>query len=225
MFKRIQGLAMIMLTFHAAAILADRQPDTDQEKFSYAVGVQLSQNMLRQAIPVDPEAFIQAIDDVLNHKDLKLTPEEMQQVLVSYQQQQMQKQSELAATNKTAGEKFLSENKAKPGVVTLPSGLQYKIINAGNGNKPTLDDTVVVHYEGSLLDGKVFDSSYQRGEPIQLQVNGVIKGWQEALPLMPVGAKWQVFIPAELGYGEGGAGGDIGPNSTLLFDIELISIN
>ena len=225
MFKRIQGFAMVMLTFHAAAILADGQPDTDQEKFSYAVGVQLSQNMLRQAIPVDPEAFIQAIDDVLNHKDLKLTPEQMQQVLVSYQQQQMQKQGELAATNKAAGEKFLSENKAKPGVVTLPSGLQYKIINAGNGNKPTLDDTVVVHYEGSLLDGKVFDSSYQRGEPIQLQVNGVIKGWQEALPLMPVGAKWQVFIPAELGYGEGGAGGDIGPNSTLLFDIELISIN
>ena len=225
MFKRIQGLAMVMLTFHAAAILADEQPDTDQEKFSYAVGVQLSQNMLRQSISVDPEAFIQAIDDVLNHKDLKLTPEEMQQVLVSYQQQQMQKQSELAATNKTAGEKFLSENKAKPGVVTLPSGLQYKIINAGNGNKPTLDDTVVVHYEGSLLDGKVFDSSYQRGEPIQLQVNGVIKGWQEALPLMPVGAKWQVYIPAELAYGEGGVGGDIGPNSTLLFDIELISIN
>ena len=225
MFKRIQGLAMVMLTFHAAAILADEQPDTDQEKFSYAVGVQLSQNMLRQAIPVDPEAFIQAIDDVLNHKDLKLTPEEMQQVLVNYQQQQVQKQSELGATNKAAGEKFLAENKAKPGVVTLPSGLQYKIITAGNGNKPSLDNTVTVHYEGSLLDGKVFDSSYQRGEPIQLQVNGVIKGWQEVLPLMPVGAKWQVFIPAELGYGEGGAGGDIGPNSTLLFNIELISIN
>ena len=225
MFKRIQGLAMVMLTFHAAAILADEQPDTDQEKFSYAVGVQLSQNMLRQSISVDPEAFIQAINDVLNHKDLKLTPEEMQQVLVNYQQQQVQKQSELGATNKAAGEKFLAENKAKPGVVTLPSGLQYKIITAGNGNKPSLDNTVTVHYEGSLLDGKVFDSSYQRGEPIQLQVNGVIKGWQEALPLMPVGAKWQVFIPAELGYGEGGAGGDIGPNSTLLFDIELISIN
>ena len=225
MFKRIQGLAMVMLTFHAAAILADEQPDTDQEKFSYAVGVQLSQNMLRQSISVDPEAFIQAINDVLNHKDLKLTPEEMQQVLVNYQQQQVQKQSELGATNKAAGEKFLAENKAKPGVVTLPSGLQYKIITAGNGNKPSLDNTVTVHYEGSLLDGKVFDSSYQRGEPIQLQVNGVIKGWQEVLPLMPVGAKWQVFIPAELGYGEGGAGGDIGPNSTLLFDIELISIN
>ena len=225
MFKRIQGLAMVMLTFHAAAILADEQPDTDQEKFSYAVGVQLSQNMLRQSISVDPEAFIQAINDVLNHKDLKLTPEEMQQVLVSYQQQQMQKQSELGATNKAAGEKFLAENKDKPGVVTLPSGLQYKIITAGNGNKPSLDNTVTVHYEGSLLDGKVFDSSYQRGEPIQLQVNGVIKGWQEVLPLMPVGAKWQVYIPAELGYGEGGAGGDIGPNSTLLFNIELISIN
>ena len=225
MFKRIQGLAMVMLTFHAAAILADEQPDTDQEKFSYAVGVQLSQNMLRQSISVDPEAFIQAINDVLNHKDLKLTPEEMQQVLVNYQQQQVQKQSELGATNKAAGEKFLAENKAKPGVVTLPSGLQYKIITAGNGNKPSLDNTVTVHYEGSLLDGKVFDSSYQRGEPIKLQVNGVIKGWQEVLPLMPVGAKWQVFIPAELGYGEGGAGGDIGPNSTLLFDIELISIN
>src|SRR3990172_4738303 len=140
MFKRIQGLAMVMLTFHAAAILADEQPDTDQEKFSYAVGVQLSQNMLRQSISVDPEAFIQAINDVLNHKDLKLTPEEMQQVLVSYQQQQMQKQSELGATNKAAGEKFLAENKDKPGVVTLPSGLQYKIITAGNGNKPSLDN-------------------------------------------------------------------------------------
>ena len=225
MFKRIQGFAMVILMLYAAATLAEKQPATDQEKISYAIGVQLSQNILRQSLQIEPESFIQAISDVLNKKDLKLAPEEMQQVMVNYQQQQMQKKGELAATNKAAGEKFLAENKAKPGIVTLPSGLQYKIITAGNGKKPTPADTVTVHYEGSLLNGKEFDSSYKRGEPIQLQVNGVIKGWQEALPLMPTGSKWQVFIPAELAYGEGGAGNDIGPNSTIIFNIELISIN
>ena len=221
----LQAIAILVTAIFTSYALAEKQPATDQEKFSYAVGVQLSTNMLRQAIQVDPASFIQAIDDVLNQKDLKLTTEVMQQVLVNYQQQQLQKQGELALTNKAAGEKFLTENKTKPGIVTLPSGLQYKIINAGNGNKPAADDSVTVHYQGALLDGKVFDSSYQRGEPINMQVNGVIKGWQEALSLMPVGSKWQVFIPAELAYGEGGAGGDIGPNSTLIFDIELISIN
>ncbi len=130
---------------------------------------------------------------------------------------------EMAAKNKKEGEAFLAENKKKKGVVTLPDGLQYKVIKAGTGKKPTVNDTVVAHYTGTLINGKEFDSSVRRGEPATFALNGVIKGWQEALPLMPTGSKWQVFIPSELAYGESG-NGPIGPNETLIFDIELISI-
>ena len=126
--------------------------------------------------------------------------------------------------NKTEGDAFLAANKAKEGVVTLPSGLQYKIITAGTGPKPTLEQTVVCHYRGTLIDGKEFDSSYKRGQPATFPVKGVIKGWTEVLQLMPVGSKWQVFIPSDLAYGERGAGADIGPNATLVFEIELVAI-
>jgi FKBP-type peptidyl-prolyl cis-trans isomerase FklB len=130
----------------------------------------------------------------------------------------------MGAANKTQGEAFLAENKTKEGVVTLPSGLQYKIITAGTGPKPTAADTVICNYRGTLLDGKEFDSSYKRNQPLSIPVGRVIKGWTEALQLMPVGSKWQLFIPSDLAYGERGAGADIGPNSTLIFEVELISI-
>jgi FKBP-type peptidyl-prolyl cis-trans isomerase FklB len=127
--------------------------------------------------------------------------------------------------NNAVGQKFLDENKKKPGVVTLPSGLQYIVIKEGTGAKPVLTDKVTTHYHGTLIDGTVFDSSVERGEPASFPVNGVIKGWTEALQMMPVGSKWKLFVPPALGYGERGAGGVIGPNATLIFEVELISIN
>jgi len=224
MNRRIQSLALLTTIVLSTSVFADKTPQTEQEKFSYAVGVQISTNLMRQNLGIDPASFVQAVDDVLNKKDMKVTQDEMQQVLVSFQQKEMEKQSAQAAVNKTAGEKFLADNRIKPGIKTTASGLQYKIIKEGNGKKPTLEDEVVVNYEGSLIDGQVFDSSYQRGEPLTIKVNGVIPGWQELLPMMPVGSKWQVFIPAELAYGERSVGDVIGPNSTLVFDVELISI-
>jgi FKBP-type peptidyl-prolyl cis-trans isomerase FklB len=130
----------------------------------------------------------------------------------------------VAQANKKEGDAFLAANKTKEGVVTLPSGLQYKILQQGTGPKPTLNDTVVCNYRGTLIDGKEFDSSYKRGQPETFPVNKIIKGWMEALPLMPVGSKWQLFVPPDLAYGERSAGPDIGPNSTLIFEVELLSI-
>ena len=219
MNRRIQTLALF-----TASAFADKTPQTEQEKFSYTVGVQTAENIKQHGVEVDPASFIQAIDDVLNNKEIKLSNEEMTQVIVNYRQKEMEKHNAQAVTNKTVGEAFLTANKTKPGVKTTASGLQYKVIKQGDGKKPTAEDTVVVNYEGRLIDGKVFDSSYKRGEPITIKVDGVIQGWQEALPMMPIGSKWQVYIPANLAYGEQGAGDVIGPNSTLVFDIELISI-
>ena len=225
MYRRIPYLAMLATVLVSTTAFADKQPQTDQEKFSYAVGVQISSNLVREGIEIDPASFIQAIDDVLNHKNLKLSTDDMRQALTNYQEKEKQKQEALAAANKAAGEKFLADNKTKPGVVTTPSGLQYKVLKKGTGKKPTPKDTVVVNYEGRLIDGKVFDSSYKRGQPLPIEVDNVIKGWQEVLPMMPVGSKWQVVIPAELAYGDKEVGGGIiGPNSTLIFDIELMSI-
>lgn len=198
--------------------------ESDKQKFSYAVGVQLAQNMLRQSIQVEPEAFIQSIRDVLNRSPLKLTPQEMQQVLVSYQQQQIKAQQLQGQKNLIAGQSFLAENRNKKGVIQTDSGLQYKVIHQGEGKKPNSSDTVLVHYRGTLTDGKEFDSSYKRGQPVSFKVSGVIKGWQEILPMMNAGSKWQIYVPPHLGYGERGAGADIPPNSALIFDVELLSI-
>lgn len=214
-------LLMCTISFSA---MAEKQPQTEREKFSYAVGVQISQNLARQSLDIDSESFIQAVNDILNNKDLKLSIEEMQQVLVSYQQKQQQMRSQLASANKVNGTAFLSDNKTKDGVIETTTGLQYKIIEQGTGDRPTDSDSVSVHYEGRLINGNVFDSSYQRGKPATFPVNGVIKGWTEALKLMPVGSKWQLYIPSDMAYGERGAGGDIGPNETLIFDVELLSI-
>lgn len=216
-------LAICTLTVTAPAY-ADKKLETDEEKFSYAVGIQLARNLQHQSIKVETEPFIQAIKDVLNNSEIKLTTAEIQEVIHKFQQKHQELQNKLAEENRAAGEKFLAENKTKKGVIELPSGLQYKVVKEGTGEKPTASSTVVVHYRGTLLDGKEFDSSYKRGEPASLPLNGIIKGWQEALTLMKTGAKWQVFIPAELAYGARGAGNSIPPNSTLIFDIELISI-
>lgn len=202
--------------------------DTEEKKHSYAMGMNLGNNLKKQGVEVNYDALSKGLEDALKGNQPLMTQDEADEVLTGLQNQlrekAMERMKEVADKNKAEGNKFLAENKTKPGVVTLPDGLQYKVITEGTGPKPTADDTVVVNYRGSLINGQEFDSSYKRNEPLTIPVGRVIKGWTEALQLMPVGSKWQVFIPGDLGYGERGAGGDIPPNSTLIFDVELLSI-
>ena len=198
--------------------------ETDQEKLSYTMGIFFGQTVIRQEMEIDIPAFMQAVEDVLNKNEKKLSDEEMQKIINAYQKKEQEDRIEKSDKDNADGKKFLAENKKKEGVTVLPSGLQYKIIENSEGEKPLADSRVVVHYRGTLINGTEFDSSYARGEPIELGLNQVIKGWQEALQLMSVGSKWEIVIPSELAYGERGAGRVISPNSTLLFDIELISI-
>ncbi len=217
------ALIAILSAFSISAAAAVKL-DSDLQKLSYSMGVFFGQTVTRQNMDLDVPAFMQAVEDVLKDSELKIGMEEMQTILSAYQQKEQEERFAKANTNKLAGEKFLAENKDRDGVILLDSGLQYKVIKNGEGDKPKVNDTVVVHYRGTLLDGTEFDSSYSRGEPAELGVDRVIKGWQEALQLMPVGSKWQIVVPSELAYGTRGAGNAIGPNSTLLFDIELIAI-
>ena len=211
-------LSSVYFSAHAA------KPESDKEKLSYSMGIFFGQSVTRQDMDLDIPAFMTAVEDILKGADLKLSTDEMQQILADFQKKEQEERSAKAANNKQEGIKFLEDNKNKDGVVTLDSGLQYKIIKAGDGEKPVSNSTVVVHYRGTLLDGTEFDSSYSRGEPAELGVNRVIRGWQEAIQLMPVGSKWQIFVPSKLAYGEHGAGNHIGPHATLLFDIELLEI-
>ncbi len=201
-----------------------KELQSDQEKLSYSMGVVIAKSIENRNIDLDIPSFIKAIEAVLKGESLDLTTADIQQRLNDYEQQQQTTQAASAKQNKTAGEQYLAQHKKKKGVTTLPSGLQYKILKAGQGKKPKADSMVLVHYHGTLIDGTEFDSSYTRGEPIELGVNRVIKGWQEALQLMPTGSKWQIAIPSELAYGARGAGAIIGPNAALLFDIELLEI-
>jgi FKBP-type peptidyl-prolyl cis-trans isomerase len=177
---------------------------------------------------VDPAILARGLKDGLAGGKTLLTDDEAQAAIMEVQndmrKKQMEKKQEAGAANKKEGEGFLAANKSKEGVVTLPSGLQYKILKAGTGPKPTASDTVSCNYRGTLIDGKEFDSSYKRGQPASFPVSGVIKGWTEALQLMPVGSKWQLVIPSDLAYGDNGAGADIGPGATLIFEVELLSI-
>lgn len=215
----------IFLLMLALPVQAETGLTTDKQKLSYALGVYFSKSIAGQTRDIDNAAFLQAIEDVLGDKQLKLTTEEMKTVLSDYQNKLKQERTARADDNLNSGEKFLEENGKKEDVVELESGLQYKVIKKGTGEKPQSDSNVKVHYHGTLINGEVFDSSYERGEPVDLTVNQVIKGWQEALTKMPVGSKWKVYIPSELAYGERGAGDVIGPNETLIFDIELLAIN
>jgi FKBP-type peptidyl-prolyl cis-trans isomerase len=206
---------------------------TRTQKFSYGLGMNigtgLGGNLKKQAVEFDPSLVAQGLKDAMVGGKTRMTPEEAQAVLSEVQnevnKQRQEKTQQAGAANKTEGEAFLAANKSKEGVVTLPSGLQYKILTAGTGAKPTAADSVVCNYRGTLVNGTEFDSSYKRGQPVTFPVSGVIKGWTEALQLMPVGSKWQLFVPSGLAYGEqGGGGGQIGPNATLIFDVELLSI-
>jgi FKBP-type peptidyl-prolyl cis-trans isomerase FklB len=209
----------------AAPAYSDDTVKTDAQKFSYAIGYQIGQNLKNQGLgDVDVKTLSQAITDVIKDQKLKLSMDEMQKAVQAKQEKLLAQRNAKGEKAKQAGEKFLAENKKKPGVVTLESGIQYKVITEGKGKKPTVKDTVVANYRGTLIDGTEFDSSYKRGEPATFPLNGVIKGWQDVLPLMAEGSKWQVYIPSDLAYGERGAGANIGPNETLVFDIELVKI-
>jgi FKBP-type peptidyl-prolyl cis-trans isomerase FklB len=202
---------------------------TQKEKASYAIGMNIGKNLKRDSVEIDPAVLSRALRDVLAGNKLLLTDEEAKAALTALQVEvRAKEEAKIKAAgveNKKSGEAFLAANKTKEGVVTLPSGLQYKIIKEGTGPKPAAEDTVLCHYRGTLVDNTEFDSSYKRGEPLKIPVGGVIKGWTEAIQLMPVGSKWQLYIPSDLAYGDRGApGSPIGPNSTLIFDVELISI-
>jgi FKBP-type peptidyl-prolyl cis-trans isomerase FklB len=205
---------------------------TRKEKFSYALGMNIgtgySQGLKKQSVEVDWNLLAQGLKDAAAGSKTRLTQEEAQAVLNEVQteikKQQQEKTQQAAAANKTEGEAFLAANKSKDGVVTLPSGLQYKILTAGTGPKPTASDSVKCNYRGTLINGTEFDSSYKRGQPATFAVGQVIKAWTEALQLMPMGSKWQLFVPSSLAYGERGAGAEIGPNATLIFEVELLSI-
>jgi FKBP-type peptidyl-prolyl cis-trans isomerase len=196
---------------------------TDQKaKISYAIGLSIGNNFKQESIEVDHTVLMRGIQDAMSGAKALLTDEECNQVMMQFQQENANRRAD---KNMKDGQSFLAENKTKEGVFTLPSGLQYKVIKAGTGKTPTATDTVTTHYRGTLIDGTEFDSSYKRGKPASFPVNRVIAGWTEALQLMQVGAKWQLFIPSELAYGSHGApGGRIGPNATLIFDIELLGI-
>jgi FKBP-type peptidyl-prolyl cis-trans isomerase FklB len=202
---------------------------TTKQKASYAIGMNWGTGLHRQSIDVDTPALLQGMKDALAGGKTLLTEDEARTALMQLQKEMQEKQQAKAAqegdANKKEGDAFLAANKTKEGVKTLPSGLQYKILKEGNGPKPTASDSVVCNYKGTLINGTEFDSSYKRGEPATFPVTGVIKGWTEALQLMSVGSKWQLFIPPDLAYGPRGTpGGPIGPNATLIFEVELVSI-
>jgi len=201
---------------------------TKKEKVSYAIGMEMGKGVKVQGIDVDPGILAQGLKDALTDAKPQMSDDELKQVISSLQQEMRQKQMQMqetaAAENKMKGEAYLVANAKKDGVVVLPDGLQYKIVTAGDGKKPAETDTVMCNYKGTFIDGSEFDSSTQAGKPVPFEVKNVIPGFKEVLQLMPVGSKWQVFIPSSLAYGERGAGNVIGPNSTLVFEIELVSI-
>jgi FKBP-type peptidyl-prolyl cis-trans isomerase FklB len=196
--------------------------ETQVGKFSYAIGLSLASNMLQSGIKmVELDMLFEAIKDVMDGKQPKISPQEANAVIETYFKLRQENEG---AENMAKGDAFLAENKNAEGVISLESGLQYKVLNEGIGNKPKESDKVKCHYHGTLINGTVFDSSVERGQPAEFPVNGVIKGWVEALQMMPVGSKWRLFVPPHLAYGDQGAGAAIGPKSTLIFDVELLDI-
>ncbi len=202
--------------------MTEKKLSGELERFSYALGMSVASNLIKSGVKaINPEALMLAVTDTYNGEMPKMMPEEANKILESFMSDANQT---AAKENLEEGLKFLAENRSEKGVVELPSGLQYKVLAEGDGELPGVDDEVKCHYHGTLVDGTVFDSSVERGQPAVFPVNGVIQGWVEALQLMPVGSKWRLYVPPELGYGEQGAGNAIGPNSTLVFDVELLEI-
>src|SRR5256886_5681509 len=201
-----------------------KTPLKDQkDKSSYAIGLNIGMNFNKQKIAINPDVFVAGVKDGLAGKP-QMTEAEVRETMTNLEKDMESKQKEASQKNASDGEKFLAENKKKEGVKTTASGLQYKVIKEGTGPKPKLTDAVVANYRGTLINGTEFDSSYKRGQPATFPLTGVIKGWTEALQLMKVGSKYQLFIPANLAYGDRGMGPDLGPNSTLIFEVELVGI-
>lgn len=221
----VVGLALLAGSAFADEPLALK---TQKEKVSYIIGTDIGNNFKKQGIDVEPDILMKGIKDALGGNKPLLSEKETVDIMTAYKQEFAAKQAEankvLGEKNKKEGETFLTENKKKDGVKTLPSGLQYKVVADGTGKTPKAADTVVVNYRGTLIDGTEFDSSYKRGQSATFPVNGVIPGWTEALQLMKEGAKWQIVLPSNLAYGERGAGGAIGPNAVLIFEVELVAV-
>ena len=200
----------------------------DMDKVSYILGQSIGGDFRRQGFEINVETFVDSFKAAFDGKPSKMAPSEMQHVMMAFQSAVQEKQqaekSAAAETNLNEGKQFLAENAKREEVTVTESGLQYRVIKEGSGDKPSATDTVETHYEGKTLDGNIFDSSVRRGTPAAFPVNGVIKGWQEALQLMGVGAKWELFVPSDLAYGPQGMGGTIGPNAVLVFEVELLAI-
>ncbi len=222
-------VGIVFLLFAVQGFAQEKTTLKDQkEKVSYGIGVDIGRVMQKQGVAIDADLLAKGIKDAISGGKLMMSEQEIQETLTAFQKEMRAKQEAankaLGEKNKKEGEAFLAANKTKEGVKTLPDGLQYKILKAGTGKKPKATDTVVTQYRGTLIDGTEFDSSYRRGQPATFRVDGVIRGWTEALQLMEEGAKWMLYIPPSLAYGDRGAGPQIGPNSTLIFEIELVSV-
>ena len=227
MKKMLLAAAILSASTLTQAAEPVKSLETDEQKVSYSFGLIFGKRMTNDLPNLDLSVFIEGVKDGFKGDPARLTDAQIEEVLKNFQdsqrQEQLQQFEQVAEKNKAIGDVFLANNKNEEGVVTLASGLQYKVITAGSGAKPTADSVVKVHYSGSLIDGTVFDSSIERGEPVSFPVKGVITGWTEALQLMQVGSKWNLYIPSDLAYGPGG-NRNIGPNETLLFEVELLDI-
>ena len=226
--KLIGALALVVLLPACQSTQHKTELKTLQDSVSYSIGMDIGRNLKGQMIDVNPDALAQGIKDLNGDGKPMLSDAQARGAMMAFQTQMMathaEKMKAAGEKNKTEGAAFLAENKKKDGVVTLPSGLQYKVLTAGTGKKPRANDKVMLNYRGTLIDGTEFDNSYKRGEPAVFPVGGIIKGLSEALQLMPVGSKWQIFIPSDIAYGEQGAGAQITPNAVLIFEIELLGI-
>lgn len=232
---KMTGLALLAASMLAACNAQQEKPeaktlnlDSESARLSYAIGLDVGQSLKSLNADIDQQAFMAAVSDRLDGKEPRMDEQQAAKVKQAFfkarAEKQMAERQAQGKANKTAGEKFLAENARKPGVKVTASGLQYEVLKQGDGPKPKASDKVTVHYRGTLIDGTEFDSSYSRGQPATFPLNGVIKGWTEGVQLMNVGSKYRFYIPSELAYGERGAGNRIGPNSTLIFDVELLGI-
>lgn len=226
---RTMSFAALMTLASTTAFAADANLTTLEQKASYTLAVDLAKNFEKQGLNIDVKAFQLGLEDALNGKKMRLSTEEMNQAVSEVKQQMIQKQmaqrEAQGKANAESGKKYLAENKKKDGVKTLDNGIQYTVLKSGKGDSPKAEDTVFAHYEGRFIDGTVFDSSYERGNPLKFSLDGVIKGWSSVIQKMRPGDKWEVAIPSEMAYGDKGAGEVIGPNQTLIFTIELISFD